>query len=277
MPKKIIINADDFGFSTGVNAGIIECLESGLIRSATIMANTPGAEEAASYAKAHPEFDFGLHLNLVWGRPISEKPATLCAPDGSFLPPLRLLKSLITGAVDQIDLENEIRGQLAFCCDRGVRMTHADSHKHFHVFRPVYRALTKVAAEFGVRSFRLPREIPIARSRFFWKARLLRMLSRGLAHHLDRTNLMHPQYFYGSALMGASFTEDHLVRVLRQLPPSITELMVHVGRPEASFREMDPYVEWRGQEIDVLKSTSVREAMASAGIELSDFRALQAL
>lgn len=273
----LIVNADDFGFSTGVNRGVIECLERGLVRSATIMVNTPGSEEAIAYAARHPEHGFGLHLNLAWGRPLTRRVPTLCRPDGAFLPSPSLMWRLSTGRVDADELEAEIGAQIGALTSRGVAPTHVDSHRHFHVFKSVHVAVTKVAATYGIRRFRLPADSWISRARYDWRACAMRMFCRGLRGHLQRHRLLHPAFFYGNVMMGAAFTGAHLVGVLRHLPSGCGEIMVHPGRPEHDFAQIDPYVEWRAREIDVLGSEAVREAITAGDRELSDYRSLTTL
>lgn len=275
MPIKLIINADDFGFSPGVNRGIIECLERGYLKSATIMVNTPGSTEALEYARRHHELGFGLHFNIVWGRPVCGRAPSISGSNGAFLRPRHLIPRILSHAVDPEDVAREAGAQIQRCLDSGVKLTHIDSHQHFHVFRPVYDGLLRAAIGHGIKTFRLPMDILTRESRLSWKARLLRVLSRGLASRLQHEGLRHPDRFYGSAMMGAAFTRRHLVSVTHLMPADTSvEVMVHPGRPEPDFRKIDPYVEWREVEIEVLGSAEVRDAIDAAGAVLSDYRAL---
>lgn len=72
MPR-FIINADDFGYSRGVNYGIIDAHTDGIVYSATMMVNMPGAQHAVSLAKEHPELQIGIHLTLTCGRAVSDQ------------------------------------------------------------------------------------------------------------------------------------------------------------------------------------------------------------
>src|ERR1041384_5283397 len=64
MPKYLIVNADDFGLSDGVNRGIIEAFERGIVTSASLMVRQPAAAAAATDAASHPKLSVGLHLDL---------------------------------------------------------------------------------------------------------------------------------------------------------------------------------------------------------------------
>lgn len=274
MPPRIIFNADDFGFSPGVNAGIIECLERGLIRSATILVNAPAGTAALDYARDHPAYGFGLHFNLTWGRPLSSGCSTLCGVDGGFLPAIAFLKRLISGGVRSEEVEREACAQIRRCHDHGVIPSHVDSHKHLHLFGPVHRGLVGAALKMGVRAARLPRELMISPGPASWKAVVLRSLSHGLRRHLAASGVTHNEWFYGSAMMGHAFTERRLSRAILTLPESTVEIMVHPGRPEADFAKIDPYVEGRAAEIEVLGCNAVQEAIAEASARLIDFRDL---
>src|SRR5918999_6510924 len=85
-PRQLVVNADDFGISRGVNRGIVEAHRSGLVTSASLMANLPSAEDALTRAAICPDLGLGLHLTLTAGRPLLPPAAvpTLVDPDGQF-------------------------------------------------------------------------------------------------------------------------------------------------------------------------------------------------
>ena len=140
--RWLIVNADDFGLSRGVNAGIIAAHEHGIVTSASLMVRWPAAAEAASYAAAHPKLSLGLHLDLgEWQ----------CAGGGW---------EEVYHVVPLDDAEvvaAEVRRQLqAFRALAGRDPTHLDSHQHVHRGEPVRSAALALAEELGVplREFR---------------------------------------------------------------------------------------------------------------------------
>ncbi|HZO96606.1 MAG TPA: ChbG/HpnK family deacetylase [Gaiellaceae bacterium] len=126
MTRWLIVNADDLGFSRGINRGIAECHEHGIVTSSSLMVDRPGAAEAAAYARAHPELGVGLHLELRGPRPLRREPS-------------------------REQIETEVRRQL----DRFRRLvarepTHLDSHRHVHRRDPARSVVAALARELGV-------------------------------------------------------------------------------------------------------------------------------
>jgi predicted glycoside hydrolase/deacetylase ChbG (UPF0249 family) len=85
LAKKFILNADDFGLSTAHNRAILEGYQSGLLKSASLLANTEGFEEAvSSIIPQCPELGVGIHLNVMEGKSLCEDLTTLTDKDGNF-------------------------------------------------------------------------------------------------------------------------------------------------------------------------------------------------
>jgi len=129
-----IINADDFGHSPEVNAGVMHCFEKGLCNSASIMPNMPGFEEACQLGREHGLEDrIGLHLVLTEGEPLTEamRSSRLFCTDGRFSLS-RSRRVFWLSRADKIALADEIRAQVAKCREHGLPLTHLDSHNHAH-------------------------------------------------------------------------------------------------------------------------------------------------
>ena len=143
MPAKryLIVNADDFGLSEGVNRGIIRAHEQGIVTSASLMVRYPAAAEAARYASEHPRLSVGLHLDLAeWVYRNYE-----WVPRYQVVPP-----------DDKAAITAEIARQLDACRRLlGKNPTHLDSHQHTHRNEPVLALLSQAAQQMGVplRSF----------------------------------------------------------------------------------------------------------------------------
>ncbi|HYF76634.1 MAG TPA: chitin disaccharide deacetylase [Symbiobacteriaceae bacterium] len=142
--KRLIINADDFGLCEGANLGILRAHRHGIVTSATVMMNMPGAGDALSLVP--PSLGVGVHLTLTGGRPLCANVPTLVDEAGNFLklPVLR-----ISAAAPE--LEAELRAQVDAFCASGLRPTHLDSHHHVHLELPaVGDIVRRLAAELGV-------------------------------------------------------------------------------------------------------------------------------
>ena len=133
--KQLIVNADDFGLTPGINAGIVQAFEQGIVRSASLMVRQPAAEAAAQYARAHAALGVGLHLDL-WES----------VPEGDDW--RRLYQHC---AEEPAAIAAELRAQLArFVELLGRAPDHLDTHQHVHRREPVASAVRALAAETGL-------------------------------------------------------------------------------------------------------------------------------
>jgi chitin disaccharide deacetylase len=144
--RFLIVNADDLGLSDGVNAGIVEAHERGIVTSASLMVRKPAAAQAAALAEEYPSLAIGLHIDLgQWDYEAGEWRVAYerCSPD------------------DEAAVEQECRAQLeAFRELLGRGPTHLDSHQHTHMSEPVASVADRLAGELGVplRGRRIPYE-----------------------------------------------------------------------------------------------------------------------
>jgi predicted glycoside hydrolase/deacetylase ChbG (UPF0249 family) len=187
--RRLIVNADDFGLSQGVNRGIIAAHEVGIVTSASLMVRGPAAAEAAAYARAHPRLSVGLHVDLgEWA-----------FRGGAWVELYRVVPLDDAAAVAA-----EVTRQLeAFRRLAGCDPTHLDSHQHVHRKEPVQQVVTAVAAGLGVP---------------------LRHFTPGIVHcgefyGQDGEGLPYPHLIRPSALLA----------ILERLRPGVTELGCHPG------------------------------------------------
>jgi len=166
MVRRVILHADDFGFDDDATDATIRCFGEGTLTSATIMANMPASERAASYARAHSEFSFGAHLVYVDERPVCDaaKIATLVSSDGSFLPTPELRKRALLGRISEEDVIRETEAQLGRLRDFGIPLSHVDSHGHTHKLAPMRRAFARVLPRFGIERVRTAQSLFASKS-----------------------------------------------------------------------------------------------------------------
>lgn len=161
MPR-LIVNADDFGLTPGVNRAILELHEAGVLTSATLMAKAGATEQAVALAAERPALGVGCHVVLVDGEPVlpaREVRSLVDTRTGCFLPKLTtFLRRLFTGGVRAAELEAEAAAQIALLKSRGVRLTHVDTHKHTHMFPQVLRPVLRAARAAGLSAVRNPFE-----------------------------------------------------------------------------------------------------------------------
>jgi predicted glycoside hydrolase/deacetylase ChbG (UPF0249 family) len=162
MPARLIINADDFGLTRGINRAVAELHASGALTSATLMAGGPAFDDAVQVARSYPTLGVGCHIVLTDGTPVSPPEAipTLIGPDGrSFRPSLtKFLQALVAGRILAEHIAREAVAQIEKLQRADVSITHLDTHKHTHLFPMVSRPLLEVAERTGIRAIRNPFE-----------------------------------------------------------------------------------------------------------------------
>ena len=189
-PRYLIVNADDFGQTPGVNEGIIEAHENGMVTSASLMVRWPAAAAAAAYGRSHPKLSLGLHVDLSeWTyRNESWTAAYEVVP-----------------VHDATAVRGEVDRQLAAYRDlMGRDPTHIDSHQHVHREEPGLSVLAEIAARLGV---------PL---RHFSPA----VRYRGDFYGQTATGDPYPEGLELSAL----------IKFLIELSPGVTEMGCHPGK-----------------------------------------------
>jgi len=286
--KKLIINADDFGFTSGVNNGIVRAHKQGIVTSTTIMANGQAFEEAVELARENPGLGVGCHLSIVGGRPVAPttEVKSLLEPDGS-LPPtvtklaLKLARRLVP--LEQIAIE--FRAQLERINRSGIKLTHVDTHKHSHTHPQVMRALAIAASEFGIRCVRNPFEHVFAGADLagfarwsFIKQSALSAAIQPSANQFKRiireSGFETPNRFFGVKLTG--MLDSTAIRSMMEGTwEGTAELMCHPGIYDDELeRARTRLKRERERELEALCDPSLRLIAEQHGVELINYRGL---
>jgi predicted glycoside hydrolase/deacetylase ChbG (UPF0249 family) len=272
--RRLVVNADDFGLSEGVNRGIIAAHLAGVVTSTSMLVNTPAWEDAAARARSNSRLGVGLHLNLTAGRPLTRAPS-LSDASGLFRPLAQLAARAWTGRIDAADVAAECRAQLARLQQAGVVITHLDSHRHVHLLPGVWAPVAAAAREAAVSVVRVPLE-PLGFTPGNWRA-LLKKLALVAAWGVLPRGGERPRcadHCRGVSLVGGPGYLAALVRILDTLPPGTTELIVHPGSGGDDLAGWDDYDTPRSEELAALTSASVRSRLARGDIELVHFGVL---
>src|SRR5271165_297701 len=164
--RRLIVNADDFGLTPGINRAIMEAHEHGVVTSATLMADGQAFEEAIALARSRPRLGVGCHIVLVDGAPLLDAAAVPTLLDRSassggphFREGIAGFGALaLLGRLAENEIEAEATAQIRKLQAAGMMVTHLDSHKHTHLFPRVLRPLLRAAAKCGVKAIRNPFE-----------------------------------------------------------------------------------------------------------------------
>ena len=286
--KELIINADDFGYTHGVNEGIVRAHREGILTSATLMANGAAFDDAVAKAKANPKLGVGCHLVLTGGKSVAprEEIPSLTDREGRLPESLAVLVARISlGAVRTKDMETELKAQLEKIRRTGIELTHVDTHKHTHVHPRVMGAVGRLAREFGITRIRNP----IEDLRDSW--RTARSENTGLVGNMaaccavrsvgpwfrsiaTKYRLRSPEHFLGLAITGA-VSANALCRLIDTLPDGTTEIMTHPGLCDAELMATDTRLnEQRESELDGLLSVEARRVVEANGVRLISYREL---
>jgi hopanoid biosynthesis associated protein HpnK len=288
--RRLIINADDFGLTGGVNRAIVEAHESGVVTSATLMANGQAFDDAIALAQCRPRLGVGCHLVLVDGAPLLDPTAVRSLLDrgGSSGNPhfregiTRFGTLALLGRLRENEIEAEATAQIRKLQAAGVKVTHLDSHKHTHTFPRVLRPLLRAAASCGVRAIRNPFEriqgSQLAASPSLWRrwaeVGVLRGLARQFREAVQQAGIATPDGTL--AIVATGSLNERLFRLMvEHLPDGTWELVCHPGYNDAALREVHTRLrQSREQELQILTSPATRELLAANGIEIVSFREL---
>jgi hypothetical protein len=269
--RRVVLNADDYGFTTGVSTGILECIAAGVVTSVSVMVNTPGFDDGAKRLAALPKRPgVGLHLNLTAGAPVlgAREVPTLVGARGGFLSIGMLAARAALGAVDPADVEKETLAQIARLRAALTEVDHLDSHQHAHALPGILRAVRRAAKSAGVARVRRPVE-----PRFSHPGALKRLVIAASWFAASGGADPAAARVAGIGLSGGrTFARDLLAR-LDEVTPGLTEVVVHPGRAEAELAAWDPYLAERDRELEVLLSAPLRERLSRGDLVLTDFRA----
>jgi hopanoid biosynthesis associated protein HpnK len=279
--KSIIVNADDFGLSPGINRGILSGFNDGILTSTTMLANLPAFDDAVDVARDNPDLPVGVHLSLLWGPPVTDaaKIPSLVDRSGDLLRSAgQLAARHYTGRLDVDEIEREFTNQIRKVKDAGLRPTHVDTHKHIHGLPLVRRALIKVVREQGIERVRLPREQGPLRKRdrtaLPWKARVKRRLIGSLCRHAERelhaAGIRTTDHFVGIAHT-ARLDTAALAGILQSLEEGVTEIMCHPGYIDDEMRRYAGVPPHREIELAALKDARIRADIEAGAIRLSHF------
>jgi predicted glycoside hydrolase/deacetylase ChbG (UPF0249 family) len=247
MAPRLIINADDFGLTSGVNRAIAELHRANALTSATLMATGSAFEDAVAIARSHPTLGVGCHIVLTDGVPASPPdtiPSLIGADGKSFRPSLLdFVQALLRGMIRPEDIERESLAQIQKLQRAGIQVTHVDTHKHTHLFPAVSRPLLTVLERTGIPAIRNPFEPTFARrlGHAGIKRRLqLALLNRLRPAFVQLSQLRAANIITTDGTMGVSatgnLTSDTLSQILYALHPAGTfELVCHPGYNDADL------------------------------------------
>lgn len=291
--KRLIINADDFGLTCGVNRGIEETCSSGVVTSVTLMEGGKKREQALELARSTigllpKRISIGCHVVLVDGSPtLPASSVESLLGDNNHGPQFRktfssFSRGAMFGNFDPDELECEIRAQIIGLQRAGLSLSHADTHKHSHLFPSVFEPFIRAVKSCGVRAVRnpfYPLRYPTIRqvqerpriARRFVQIPLLCSFARRFQSAVAAAGLITTDGcigVYAQCFQSYSQMED----ILRALPQGTWELVCHPGYNDAELDLVATSLrKQREVELGMLTSSGMCEMLQQYGIKLVSY------
>ncbi len=250
--QKLIINADDFGYTKEINLGILDAHRFGTVTSTTIMTNEKEYEHAiAIYPKS---LGIGVHLNISWGNSLAT---------GKPFEKYNKYKAAL-GLMNKEFVEKEFRKQIEKLLEAGIRPDHLDSHQHLHAFSPMKELIVKLANEYHIYKIRWPKE---KHTSFMPKLSFLNQ--KIINSSLQKCPMKTTDHFFGVIHTG----EPKLKHFLSYLNfQGTAEICCHPGKQGSP--EKDKLYKTRQKELDILTSDTFLSAIKEKNIQLMTFKEL---
>ncbi|MBN2795638.1 MAG: ChbG/HpnK family deacetylase [Clostridia bacterium] len=241
---KLIINADDLGFSKGINYGIYDAYKYGIVRSTTLMMNMKSTDHAIELLK-DTNIGIGVHLNATAGKPLLNS-EVLVDEDGVF----RKTYEFTEDELKAMHLEFEAQIILAY--EKGVKVTHLDSHHHIHMWQESIFTLVKALANKYNLKLRCDKQYTF--------------MHEGLLEDVSTTEGFSQEFFDRTVYL------EHLMDIIkRNKDKSTFEIMVHPGFLCGNLINRDSYREMRMVENSILTSQYMKDFILQEEIELVHF------
>jgi hopanoid biosynthesis associated protein HpnK len=280
--RRLIVNADDFGLTTGVNRGIIQAHQRGVVTSATLMGKGAKFDEAVDWAARSPRLGVGCHVLLVDASPVLElrqvsSLATTNAGAPKFRDSLTTFASLaMAGRLDEDQIEAEISAQISKLQAAGIRVSHLDSHKHTHMFPVVFRPMLRAAKACGVPAVRNPFEPLFLAGTRNWKRRfqlgILKSFRATFQKALEESGARTPDGCVGIVATGG-LTLDTFRQLIENLPEGTWEFVTHPGYNDAELDGIRTRLRHsREKELAILTSPETKELLQREQINLISYR-----
>jgi len=271
--KKVIINADDLGYSSTVNEGIKQGFQSGLITSTSLIVNLEGFDDAINVVLPQiKEIDLGIHLNIIEGKCLS-KNKLLC--DNNELFNNSFLKLILKSENKEFQkaIEEEFRLQIEKALMFG-KISHIDSHVHTHAIPNIFKITQTLANEYGIKYIRTQRELPyLVKEKLLDKRFPINVIKNTLLNYYTYLNVKNKantnDYFIGVLYTGY-MDDNSIIEGLRRIKKenSITEVIFHPACATNNNEQLDKN---RYSEFLITQNKTLKDRIKNLGFEISCF------
>jgi predicted glycoside hydrolase/deacetylase ChbG (UPF0249 family) len=277
VTRLLIVNADDYGLTTGVSRAILRAHREGIVTSTSALALGPAFASTAGWLADAPDLGVGVHLAIVGEDPpllgAAEIPSLVDRRGRLRLSWRQLLPRAFAGRIDAADVEREMSAQLEAVTSAvgAARLTHVDTHQHLHLWPAIGRVVVKLAQRAGIPAVRVTRSLGRSAA-----GRAVNALGARFDRRAAAAGLARPAAFAGFD-EGGTLAGPDLVATIAALSaagaPS-AEIGIHPG--EGGDPDLERYhwgYRW-GDELEALVSPEARKAVADGGFTLGTFAQL---
>lgn len=285
--RRLIINADDFGLTPGINRAILTAHLEGVVTSTTLMANAAGFDQAVTTVASAPRLGVGCHVVLLDGSSqlspsqvhtlLEGRDSTaFCRNSGAFA------WRVVTGGIDPAQIELEAVAQIRRLQAAGISVTHLDTHKHAHILPQILRPLLRAAQKCGIRKMRNPFEplrlAGLLQRPRLWKRwiefRTLSTFARSFSDMVKNAAMITTDGTIGMVATGA-WNQELFQSLIENLPDGTWELVCHPGYNDSELQRLPTRLQKsRENELAILTVPASRELLERNRIELISYRDL---
>ena len=279
MLKKLIVNADDFGLHVSINEAVEDAHQNGILTSASLAVNGESFEQAIAIAKRNKKLGVGIHLTLNGENPVASvsQIPSLIGTDG------KLFENHITFCLNilrrKICLEHikiEIEAQLDKFFQAGLIPTHVDSHRHIHLFPPVFRVVKEVLRKHNLTKIRFL-NVPLFDYFHGSLSKMVLVQLLQMSKFLKNKDMKCPDYFLG-AFNSGNIDSAYFKKTIIKLCPGITEINLHIGENNTFLKEKYGFwqksyrwaCDWE-REYAILVDPNIKELLNMYNVQLLNY------
>ena len=269
--KRLIVTADDFGYSKYTNNAIIECFRKGFVTSTSLTVNNKHFNGSIKILKQNKNLDVGIHINLTEFKPLTKSKA-LIDRNGAFIDKSRWFDGYYK-KIDKNEIENEINAQILKAISSRLNITHINGHNHIHIFPNIIDVVVTLAKKYKIKYVRLPNEKIVnetqKQSSELQKRNIMAKFSKSAKDKILKNGLKTTDAYYGILDMN-DLDFDRLSMALASIKDGTSELMVHPAYVDKNG-DIFHRLKQREKEIKLLTNNKIKQLIKKRGIKLINF------
>ena len=266
--KKLIVTADDFGLTEGINKGIIDACRKGIVTRTSIMANGEAFEHAISLAKQIKTLKIGVHLTIVDETPTNPpyKIKSLVTSNGKLLNKYNFLTKYILRRISLNEVYTELESQIQKVLSAGININHIDSHQHLHMLPAIFKQTIDLANKYQINKIRIIQHN-------FAQIRCIKEFCLILLTKINKRNILHSNIDFTDKFLGlkesGNLKEMEILNLLDKIKSGSTEMMCHPGyRDEGYYNKYSQWTYHQEEELKALFSEKIIEKLINMNIKL---------